>query len=286
MYQKLQNLKISTKIYASLAINLLLLFVIVAVGFSGLKVIRHKFDKYNTLAHGTDLASDLLYKTTEVQGNILTWISSEDPTILKDIREDYQIIDQELAETETIFTGAKEQKQLRMIKEDIRAMKSGIAAVEDNIKQTDGLVEGQMLQQGSYIRELTSQIAHSAYQDGDYRVAGFAGFAGEDFIMGRLKASKYLFAKAPEDKREFYEYMDAYKEKLASLDDMISSSDRRDMLDSILSSHSAYVDSVSKAFSSLENRAKLIDEEVQHNVESISAAIHVLQADAKEKVAC
>lgn len=283
MSNPLSNMKISSKIYSGFTLNLLLLLIIAFVSFSSLKTIRSSFEDYDHIIDETSNISDIQLNIALMQEHLLLWISTEDPDLSEKLHEDVKIITEEVKIAKETAQTQQELEKVTIISNSFTKLSAGVSAVEELVLQSNDLIENQMLGKGSHVRELTSEIARDAYRDRAYDVSAYAGFASEDFIMGRLKASKYLLTNEPEDKKEFFEYMDSYKKKLASLNSMVIDSGRREKLNDIKASLDDYIQTVSSAMETREQRSQTILEQINAPSQAITQTINDFKIDANER---
>ncbi len=281
MLKLLENLKISTKIYISLALNLSLLTIVVLIGFNGLNIIRNNFNDYSTLVDNTNLISDIQHKSQKIESDLLEWSNSEDPKLIETVHENQKIIDADIEEARHLFHTDMEQEQLKNIQKTVEHLKIGIQHVEDSIHKTHGLIEVDMMQRSDNIHSLASQIAQDAYRDGDYKISSYASFTSEKFILGHLKASQYLLTHSPDDKAAFYDYMKDYKTEVQKLDKTITSKKHHDLIKKITENHNKYRKSVGEIFAELTNRKNIITDEVQHDIALINKYIKSLKQEVR-----
>jgi len=256
------NMKIGTKIYAGFTMILLLMAVIVVVGQFGLATIRDNLDRYNELAEEQELINDLHSNILAIKGDTLMWSTSEDPELLQKVHEREETIREEIKQLKASFNSQDVLDQIDALDATFAVMNTGVDEVEASGEKIANLIEIQMANRGSRLRQLTEEIVQEAYDDNAYQEAAYVGLALQELVMARMKASSYLLTKEPEDRQEFDEYWKSYGSMVAKMDQMVFDTGRRNALNEIKASRDEYETAVRQAFDSVKVKADVIEEKI------------------------
>ncbi|OLQ69431.1 chemotaxis protein [Photobacterium proteolyticum] len=188
------------------------------------------------------------------------------------------LLDQELA--------AELEPELRRRFQDIKTgvenYQQGFDQVETLIEERHQTVENRLDPNGLTMRKMLTDIAHTAYDDGDLEAAFYSGELQESVMLARLYVTKYLVSNDAADKERALLEFDNIKRRAGELINQIQNPKRIELFGSFEKSFSAYRVAFNDTSDIIEKRNNLVAEVLDVVGRESAASIEEIKLEAKK----
>ncbi|MGF1729659.1 methyl-accepting chemotaxis protein [Photobacterium kasasachensis] len=188
------------------------------------------------------------------------------------------LLDQELA--------AELEPELRRRFQDIKTgvenYQQGFTQVEALIKERHKTVVNRLDPNGLTMRKMLTDIAHTAYDDGDLEAAFYSGELQESVMLARLYVTKYLVSNEIEDKDRALAEFNKIKRRAGSLINQIQNPKRVELFRKFENAFSAYQLAFNDTSDIIEKRNSLVAEVLDVVGRESAASIEEIKLEAKK----
>jgi len=276
-----KNLNLSRKIGLGFSLVILLILIVSAISFAGIKTASSGFSEYRNLARDSNLSGQLQSNMLMARMNVKDYLITHNE---KDIEQynTYLNTMHDLLEQAKVEIQKPERAQL------VQEVENQIVNYENAFKQTVNLintrneiVSTQLDPNGQQMRKAMTDIILSAYQDNDASASYMAAQVQEKLLLGRLYVAKYLKSNLQEDFDFALQNMNSELNKVVvQLDQNLQNPRRRLLFSQFKNAHSLYINAMNKINEMIVQRNDLI-----HNTLDIIGPIVAKKAqDIKHSV--
>ncbi len=217
---KLNNIKITTKLYGAFGLILTMLLLLSTFAFVGTKNLGGIFTEYRATARQTLVANELLEDLLEARLAVMKYRINQSEDNVKSLHENTdELINIDISHIRDSMSADAQEKFAR-----VNQLAQAYRSTFDQAVQKQNLRNqyvAKMDKLGPELRRYITSIRTTAYRDGDVEAANYAGAAQEPFMLGRLYAAKFLLNNDAKEMdralKEFDKTTNAMKTLLQSL---------------------------------------------------------------------
>ncbi|CAK2554910.1 methyl-accepting chemotaxis protein [Vibrio crassostreae] len=254
------KLKISTQLYSSYGLILLLLLIISVSSYIGFNKTHDDFVEYRGLAKDTNLVGRVQANMLIMRLAVLNYINTQSDDSINVYNERRYNMGKFLNEARTEIQQPDRAALVHKVISEIDAYDRGFKQVTQLFLERNKIVKEALDPSGLAMRKALSSIIISAYDDNDSEAAFFSAQLQEHLLLARLYANKFLVTNSPEDaKRARDELSEEMPVLINKLEKILQSTTRRDLLNQIINDHNLYVDSFEKVESVITKRNEYIN---------------------------
>ncbi|CAK3073479.1 methyl-accepting chemotaxis protein [Vibrio crassostreae] len=254
------KLKISTQLYSSYGLILLLLLIISVSSYIGFNKTHDDFVEYRGLAKDTNLVGRVQANMLIMRLAVLNYINTQSDDSINVYNERRYNMGKFLNEARTEIQQPDRAALVHKVISEIDAYDRGFKQVTQLFLERNKIVKEALDPSGLAMRKALSSIIISAYDDNDSEAAFFSAQLQEHLLLARLYANKFLVTNSPEDaKRARDELSEEMPVLINKLEKILQSTTRRDLLNQIINNHNLYVDSFEKVESVITKRNEYIN---------------------------
>jgi methyl-accepting chemotaxis protein len=265
----IKNLRVSKKIYGGFAAVLLLLVFLAAMSFYTVRSIGHEFEEYGEMASDAMLIADLEGEMFKLQLKIRDFLIDNTDESRDHVRETFAELGKLIAEAKTAIQNPERAKLVAQIDEAEEHYRKGFEQVVELVAKRNKLVNDNLNPLGAELRKTLTEINQSAYADGDYQTANYAGVAQEQLLLARLYVVKFLDTNQEDEmERARAEFADLEKE-LKILDDSLENPERRRLLAKLEEDLPKYRETAEELVATIHERNKIREEVLEQDGKKI-----------------
>ena len=275
------RLKLSTQLYTSFGLVLLLLAVISATSLVGFNRIHDRFNEYRGLARETNLAGRVQANMLMMRLAVLNFINTQSDASVTQYQERKRQMKDFLQEAEKEIQTPDRATLIKRIVSEMDDYEYGFEQVVNQFGKRNQLVKQKLDPNGLAMRQALSDIILSAYKDNDTEASFLAAQLQEHLLLARLYVTKYLVTNNLEDadraKEELSNQMPVF---LKELDDSLQNQTRRSLLAKVIDSHKKYLEAFESVKSVIVKRNDLINNSlntigpiVASNIEKVKLSV-------------
>ncbi|GHG05147.1 HAMP domain-containing methyl-accepting chemotaxis protein [Thalassotalea marina] len=254
------NLKLNAQLKLSFGLILSLLIITSVIAVTGLSNVYNGFVDYRGLAVNTNLSSRLQANMLMMRLAVLKYINTQDEKALADFEDREAKMSGFLREAQKGISKPERARLVDNIVAEVDDYKAAFKNVVNLYQQRNDVVSGQLDPNGLAMRQATTDIINSAYQDGDPDAAYHAAQVQEHLLLGRLYVTKFLVTNKQSDATRAIEELDVkMRQGLTDLDAQVQNPNRRALLTKINQYHQDYLTAFSRVQGIIKQRNDLIE---------------------------
>jgi len=254
-----KNLNLSRKIGLGFSLVILLILIVAAISFTGIKSASNGFSEYRNLARDTNLSGQLQANMLMVRMNVKDYFITHNE---KDI-EQYNFY---LNEMHNLLKQAKLEIKKPQRAQLVKEVSNQIINYENAFKQTvelintrNEIVSAKLDPNGQQMRKAMTDIILSAYQDNDALASYMASQVQEKLLLGRLYVAKYLKSNKQDDFDFAFQNMNSeLNNVVAQLDKNLQNTNRRHLFSQFKTAHLLYIQAMNQINELIVQRNDLI----------------------------
>ncbi|NTS77540.1 MCP four helix bundle domain-containing protein [Catenovulum sp. SM1970] len=255
----LRNLTIGRQMYVGFGAIIFLLIVISVSSYSGVSNLYSGFVEYRGLARDTNLAGRVQANMLMMRLSVLGYINTRSEQALNQFNERKDKMHTFLEEAKVEIQAPGRAKLVAEVNQEVKSYENGFQQVVDLYADRNKIVFERLDPAGLAMRQATTEIMESAYEDEDAEAAFYAGRVQEHLLLGRLFVAKFLTTNADEDQARANEELNIKMVKaLDDLDSKVDHPNRRALLASVRQSHQTYINAFSDVTNVINSRNDLI----------------------------
>ena len=221
MKEFLEQLTIGKKIQYGFGILLAILIITTAVSFVSKLAIQSGFGDLKEMSNDSALVSKLQGDLAFAAKDTMSWLRTRDENVLARIYQRQSNIRTEIEQAQEAIQNPERARNVDIIDNANQTFYAGLRQIENYFAQRDELVINQMDKIGPEVRQKLTEIANTAYADGDYEASARAGFANQELLLARFYAAKFLLSNAQTDRDRYDQHFAELDKTLQFLDSSI-----------------------------------------------------------------
>ena len=295
VFSGFRNMRIGTRVHIGFGVVLTLLVGLGGVAVFGIMNLGKEFAEYSEMARDTQLVSELEADVTDLQLQVREYLGAGTKEELAQVRTAYGKLDKVVAEAKVEIHKPERAKLVGEIAELMAEYIKGFDKVSELIDRRNALVNDALNPTGTTIRKTLTEINESAYKDGDYQSANYAGVVQEDMLTARLYVTRYLNTNDPADAERAAEEFKEVDAALVTLEKSLENPARRAMLAKVKGDLPRYKTTLAELVKLITERnairkdvldkdGVLIIKKAEEIKASAVADMHRLEAEVKDEV--
>ncbi|WP_303849464.1 methyl-accepting chemotaxis protein [Seleniivibrio woodruffii] len=202
-----KNLKVGTQIGLGFAIVMFILFIVALVSFIGISTAASGFSEYRHVARSSNLVSSLQSNMFMVRMNVKDFIVGGKKESADGFYKYSANVDEYLKQSKEEITESGPAELISSIDENFGKYKDGFSKIEQATNARQVSVNN-MVQLGSDMRHLLTEMMTAAYQSGDAETAYYAGRIQENIMLGRYRALGFINGATKEVEQDIRTYFE------------------------------------------------------------------------------
>lgn len=277
----LNNLKLNTQLQLSFGLIISLLVISSIIAYTGLSKTYTGFVEYRKLARDTNLAGRVQANMLMMRLSALAFISTRSEDKVTQFDERREKMETFLHQAETDIQEPNRARLIQEVVGEVETYKNGFSSVVELFQERNEVVSSRLDPAGLAMRQATTQIIKTAYNDGDPDAAYYASRVQEHLLLGRLFVTKYLVTNDINDaNRAISELDEKMGASLQRLDGQIQNPNRRKLMKRVIDEHDRYIAAFNDVKRIIEERNDLINNTlnrigpiVASNVEEVKLSV-------------
>ncbi|PHR82464.1 MAG: hypothetical protein COA59_14225 [Colwellia sp.] len=277
-----EKMKLSMQLNISFGLILVLLLITSGIAYQGISQNYNGFVEYRGLAKDTNLAGRVQANMLTMRLSVLGFLNTRDESAITKFDQRREKMDAFLLEAKVEIQNPKRAQLVAEVSSEVNIYKDGFARVVKLFAERNKIVSEQLDPAGLAMREATTEIINSAYNDGDSAAAYYGSHVQENLLLGRLFVTKYLVTNAKNDSsRALDELTNKMVKSLNELDEQIERPNRRALLAKIRKNHQQYILAFNKVIKIIKVRNDLIDNTLNKVGPSVANKIEQVKLSVK-----
>lgn len=254
----LKNMKISMKLIGGFGLILILMLVISGFGYGMLKGSSSGFTGYREMARDANLAGLVQANMLMVRMNVKDFLIRGDEKEKLEYEQYFEIMTGFLKQAQNDIKAPERAAIIDRIVAQTNEYNVAFKLVVEDMNKRNHLVNNVLDVKGPVMEKTLTKIMESAINDQDTAAAYNAGLAMKHLLLARLYVIKFLNVNDSKNVDRVNEEYKKFKQALSTLDSEMQNTDRRKLLDQVMSNEALYMDAFTELAATINERNKKI----------------------------
>lgn len=278
-----KNMKLNMQLNFGFGLILVLLLITSVIAYQGLSKTYSGFVEYRGLAKDTNLAGRVQANMLTMRLSVLSFLNTRSESSIEQFGQRRDKMETFLAEAKVEIQNPKRAQLVTEVTAEVDVYKKGFSDVVDLFADRNKVVANDLDPAGLAMREETTEIINSAYNDGDADAAYYASRVQENLLLGRLYVTKYLVTNAESDStRALNELTVNMVKSLNDLDGQIENPHRRELLAKVRQQHQQYISAFKDVVDIIKSRNDVINNTLNKVGPSVANKIEQVKLSVKK----
>ena len=279
-----RNLTLGKTLFLAFGVVALLLLIVVAVGYTGLKTTADGITEYREMARDSNLLGQLQANMLMVRMNVKDFMITRSDKDRQEYNEYLAKMTEFLEAAKKEINAPERAEKIGQVDGYLQEYNAGFLKVQELAKQRDDQLNNVLNVKGPLLERTLTQIMESADKDQDTAAAFRAGLAMRNLLLARLYVVKFLDTNDTASVERVGTELANMQKELDVLDKELENAERRKLLEQVTAMKAEYAKSFAVLVGAIESRNKIRDEtldrlgpEVADAVEHVKGSIQEVQ---------